>query len=264
MYNPLSKTPYPAGVTLTGGEYKLYKSGKMTEKAGSITWINKGEVEAIHGYLWDEDTGTSLSGYSDNTVYKDRDTALKACSTSNTCSGVTKEGQGVYRCNTGTTHKLDATRTSWIQKTSVVTHQKTLFSVLPGYTLDKLDKTVQASEAAAAAACIKKDDCTGFVKKGGKYHIALGWAVFSDEESISYIRNDLKLAYVSYSLYLNQYYWQVKAPYIHKNLDSTAYDTLPKALVACVGDPRCHGISFVVKKGHYYLASFFFLFIGNC
>ena len=249
---------------MTEGEYKLYKSGKMTEKSGSITWINKGAVEAIHGYLWDEDTGTSLSGYSDDKIYKDRDTALQACSTSNKCSGVTKEGEGVYRCNTGTTHKLDSRRTSWIQKTSVVTHQKTLFSVLPGYTLDKLDKTEQANEAAAAAACIKRADCTGFVKKGGKYNIALGWAVFSDEESISYIRNDLKLAYVSYSLYLNQYYWQVKGPYIHKNLDTTAaYDTLSKALVACVGDPRCRGISYVAKKEHYYLARSTELRIGH-
>ena len=248
---------------MTDGKYRLYKHEKMTEKAGSITWLNKGEVEAVHGYLWDEEMGETLTGYFNKKVYTNRNTALKVCSASGKCTGVTKEGPNNYRCNTGTTLKPNSKRTAWIQKTSVVTHQKVLFSVLPSYTLDKVEKTNRGSEKAAAVACIKKPDCTGFVKRGSAYYIALGWTIFSDENSVSYIRNDMKLAFVTYSLYLKEYYWQVKAPYVHKHLKKDAYKTLPQALEACVADPSCKGISFVTKKGNYYLAKSTELKIGH-
>jgi hypothetical protein len=250
-------------VTLFDGKYKLYKSSKKTEKSGAITWINKGAVVTFHGYLWDKDTGYTLKGYFNKKVYPSRDQALIACSNSGRCSGVTKEGPKRYRCNTGTTRIPSSRRTTWIQKTSVVSHQKTLYSVLPGFTLDKLDKTNRGNEKAAAAACVKNPACTGFVKRGGSYYIALGWKVFSDESYVSYVRNDLKLAYVSYSLYLNQYYWKVNSPYIHKTLMKDAYKTLPQALVACVADPRCKGISYVAKKRNFYLATSTDLVIGH-
>lgn len=240
-------------MTLYKGVYKLYKSSKTTEKAGAVSWINNGQVSIAHNYMWDKQSGYTLSGYYDQKTYTTLDAALKVCAANDLCVGVTKEGDKKYRTNTGSTLSANSARTAYLQRSAVVTHDKHYFSTLSGYTLDSLDKAALGSEKAAAAACIKKATCTGFIKKGGKFYTATGWTVYSDDDAVSYIKNDRQLSYVSFSLYVKKYFWAAKSPYVHKKVGTMGYSSFPQAAEACLKNTKCTGVTYKEKDQKYFL-----------
>ena len=179
------------GMTLTGGKYTLYKSSKVTEKAGSVSWIRNGDILTSDNYHWDKQSGKTLTGYYDATTYTTLAKATKACAAATSCKGVTKEGTKKYRTNTGSTFSTNNARTAYKQGDYYVVHDNYYFTKKAGLKLTSIQtKKAYTSESAAGKACVKAHaTCTGFVLKSKKYYLTKGWVLRTDNDYTAFVRN---------------------------------------------------------------------------
>lgn len=86
---------------LENGRYVMNTGGQKELAVGNIAIERLGRYRSYSNYIWSTSVGEKLIGY-DNTVhYKTLETAMTACASSATCNGVTEEGHGKFRINTG-------------------------------------------------------------------------------------------------------------------------------------------------------------------
>ena len=228
-----------------------------------ITWIKRGEVEVANQYIWDKQTGYSLSGYDSKTSYKTLAKALAACGSSSSCKGVTKEKAGVFRSNTGSELSVKTTRTAYKKGSDIVMHKTTYFSKISGVKLGGMNmKKKYGTENKAALACIKNKKCTGVVKLGKKYYLATSWSMYTADGYTTFMKNDKKLNYISFSTLLHKYYWTVKAPYVHAKKMSASHKTKRLAMEACIANTKCKGVSYIKKTKKWHEATSTDLEIG--
>ena len=107
-------------------------------------------------------------------------------------------------------------------------------------------------ESAAARACVKHSRCTGFVQHGGKYYLSeRSWQLYSKDDYISFVLNDEKMNYVSYSTVGKNNYWTVSSPYVHKDLYGGWLGNRDNAYRTCIRDRRCKGVSYIKKHNNW-------------
>ena len=107
------------------------------------------------------------------------------------------------------------------------------------------------SESAAARECVKHRSCTGYVLHGGKYYTTTSWQLYSKQDYISFVLNDKKMNYVSYSTVGQNTYWTVSSPYVHKDLYGGWIGNRRDAFTQCLRDFKCKGVSYIQKHNRW-------------
>ena len=200
-------------------------------------------------YIWDIQSGITFTGLDSNTVYKTRKEALKVCSLSSSCTVVTRESDNVFRTRTGTKPRSDVHKTSYIQGAEIVMHEKRYFTKLSNMKLGEPDTSRgYNSESVAARECVKHKKCSGFVLHGGKYYTTTTWQLYTKEKYTSFVLNDEKMNYVSYSTVGQNEYWYVSSPYVHKDLYGGWISNRRDAFKQCIRDRTCKGVSYIEKQ----------------
>ena len=185
-------------------------------------------------------------------MHKTLAAALKECASRSSCTAVTQESTHVFRTKTGTKPGSDVRKTSYIKGSEVTMLEKRYFTKETDMLLGSPDTSRSfGSESAAARECVKHRSCTGYVLHGGKYYTTTSWQLYSKQDYISFVLNDEKMNYVSYSTVGQNTYWTVSSPYVHKDLYGGWIGNRRDAFTQCLRDFKCKGVSYIQKHNRW-------------
>ena len=137
-----TKTEANDAVMQSGGRYKGYSklengnyylnTGDEKELAvGHIAVERLGRYRSYSNYMWSTHVNEKLTGYADTKRYSSLETAMSACAGSHSCNGVTQEGSGNFRINTGSEPSSAAGKTAYLKGSSyTLTDGKKILSTL--------------------------------------------------------------------------------------------------------------------------------------
>lgn len=179
-------------------------------------------------------SGYRLVGYDSSTTYKTLSKALKACSKSDTCKGVTREARSRYRTNNDCSPIKRSGMIAYLKGNKWALHNKIYYSYVDGIKFKtNLSSKTYTSRAKGATACKSKSSCSGMTYNSStkKYTLGKGYSFEPSANDAVWIRGGVKPTVYSMSLTYGGYTWSFKQPYkLSGYVNSTKYTSRNKAL----------------------------------
>ena len=109
---------YKGYTKLENGRYVLNTGDQKTLAVGQIAVERLGRYRSYSNYMWSTSVNEKLTGYDDTKHYSTLESAMTACASSASCNGVTKEGSGNFRINTGREPTAASGKIAYLKGTS--------------------------------------------------------------------------------------------------------------------------------------------------
>ena len=247
------------GVTqVTSTYFTLHSSLDKQEQEGSMIYTRRGSQITNSGFVWGYQSGWELEGYDNDTKYKTAKAAFRACTASDTCTGVTYEKAKVYRTNTGMVPKRNSDRKMWIkgmafkeaviykylEKENIMEISSFTFGKSEGFVLYNQKGAKMDSIDDAVYMCGTKPKCKGVNEDtvGKGFYMAFSSRVRQDSRYNAYVKGGKNMKLKKFSLGSDGYIWNFAAPFRATNCYGRTR-TLTMALRVCAAHSHCNSIT---------------------